>query len=816
MNNDRLLNISTGSSRKAVVWTRQQVMWSELCEKLRTPQRTTEALADFLQLPKSKQDELKDVGGFVGGTLSGKQRKASAVEGRDLVALDLDTIPAGATADVLRRISGLGFGYCVYSTRKHSEAAPRLRLIVPLNRTCTADEYVPLSRKLAEFVGMEMCDPSTFEASRLMYWPSCSADSVYIYACEDKPFIDVDGMLALYHDWRDISEWKGVCAPKIPRGAKQADPTEKSGIVGAFCRTYDIYRVINELLDGAYIPCAETDRYTFSGGSTTGGAVVYEGGKYLFSHHATDPAGGKLCNAFDLARLHLFGEKDEDAAPDTPTNRLPSYAAMCEKAVSDPAVCSLLNTEKYEKAVSAFGERSDDNANWIALLEVSSVTGLPKKTTDNIIIILENDPLLKGKIRFDEFSNRVQIVGAVPWSMLPSAAERPCSAFGAATQASCLQSAEIRSWTDNDDAGIRHYLEKAHGITGVSKVFDACSLVCHRHTVNVVADRLNSLPEWDGVPRLDTLFIDYLGAADTPFTRAAARKSFAAAVARAMQPGVKYDTMPILAGPQGIGKSTLLRVMGGDWFSDSLDSFEGKDAYELIQGSWILELGELNGLTKAEMNTVKQFLSKQTDIFREPYGRRTGEHPRRCVFFGTTNESEFLRDKTGNRRFWPIDCAVNSPTKNVFTQLAEEAPQIWAEAVYAWKNGEKLYLDGEAEEISIKAQEEHSEHNAKEGIIREFLSRKIPADWDKRTIAQRRMFWSGEYGRAEENTLTERTRVCALEIWCEALGGEVKFFRKSDAAEINAVLSHIDGWKRSANGIRVGVEYGLQRGYIKQ
>ncbi len=794
MQNDRLIDISSGASRKAIVWTRQQLMWSELCEKLRTPQRTTETLADFLQLPKSKQDELKDVGGFVGGTLSGKQRRASAVEGRDIIALDMDNIPAGSCGEILRLISGLGFGYCVYSTRKHCAAAPRLRLLVPLNRTCTADEYEPLSRKLAEYVGMELCDPTTFEASRLMYWPSCSADSEYVFVYEDKPFLEADGMLALYKDWRDVSEWKGVSAPKIPRNTKQADPTEKSGIVGAFCRTYDVYRVINEILDGVYIPCADGGRYTYSGGSTTGGAVVYEDGKYLYSHHATDPAGGRLCNAFDLVRLHLFGEKDEDAAPDTPVNRLPSFAAMCEFAVADPAVCSLLNTEKYEKAVSAFeGLPAEDNANWIALLDVSATTGQPKKTTDNIIIILENAPLLKGKFRFDEFSNRVQVVGAVPWDGSPG----------------------VRTWTDNDDAGIRHYLEKAHGITGANKIFDACSLVCHRHTVNAVKDFLNALPAWDGVPRLDTLFVDYLGAADTEYTRAAARKSFAAAVARAMEPGIKYDTMPILAGPQGLGKSTLLRIMGGDWFSDSLDTFGGKEAYELIQGSWLLELGELNGLSKAEMNVVKQFLSKLADIFREPYGRRTREFPRRCVFFGTTNESEFLRDKTGNRRFWPIDCAINPPTKNVFTQLAGEAPQIWAEALNAWRNGEKLFLDGEAEEIALKAQEEHSEHNAKEGVIREFLSRKIPADWDKRTIAQRRIYWGGEFSRAPEDTLTERTRVCALEIWCEAFGGDVKAFRKSDAAEINAVLASIDGWEKSANGIRVGVEYGLQRGYIR-
>lgn len=824
MNNDRSLIITVGTSRKAVSWQRQELMWSELCEKLSAPQRTTEKYTEYMALPKAKQDEIKDVGGFVGGTLEGIQRKASAVSGRDIVTLDLDNIPAGQTSDILRRIDGLGFGYCVYSTRKHSEAAPRLRVLIPLNRTCTADEYEPLARKLAEFIGMEYCDPTTFQASRLMYWPSCSADSQFVYTYADKPFVDVDGVLAMYSDWHDVAQWRGMAAPKLPRGGKQADPTEKSGIVGAFCRTYDIYRAMDELLPGVYLPCGPgvgcgNDRYTYSGGSTTGGAVVYEDGKYLYSHHATDPAGGRLCNAYDLVRLHLFGSNDDGAAPDTPANRLPSAALMNEFAAADKEVSSLLNTEKYEKAVSAFGNPPTvvpgNDIDWIAQLEVSATTGLPKKTTDNIIIILENDPMLRGKLRFDEFSNRVQVISAMPWDRLPSVAGRPCPASGEAAQTSCLREYEVRSWTDNDDAGIRHYLEKAHGITGVNKILDACSLVCHRHTVNAVRDYLNSLPAWDGVPRLDTLFVDYLGAEDNSYVRAVARKSFAAAVARAMQPGVKYDTMPILAGPQGIGKSTLLRIMGGDWFSDSLGTFEGKESYELIQGSWLLELGELNGLSKAEMGVVKQFLSKVADIFREPYGRRTREYPRRCVFFGTTNEAEFLRDKTGNRRFWPVDCGINQPTKSVFRQLAEEVSQIWAEAVLAWKNGEKLYLEGDVERISRQEQAEHSEHNAKEGVIREFLERKIPADWDKRTLAQRRLFWGSEFARTPEVQLVERTRVCAIEVWCEALGGDMRFFRKSDAAEINGVLGSIEGWKRSDRAMRIGAEYGVQRGFVR-
>lgn len=793
LNNDKLLNITVGSGRKAASWIPQEIMWSELCEKLRTPSRSTETLAEYLTLPKSKQDDLKDVGGFVGGSLSGNRRKADAVTGRDLVTLDLDSIQAGTTESVLRKIDDLGFGYCVYSTRKHCEAAPRLRVLIPLSRTCSADEYEPLARKLAEFIGMEMCDPTTFEASRLMYWPSCSSDSGYVFDYVDKPFIDVDGVLALYNDWHDVTEWKGVSAPKIPRGAKQADPTEKSGIVGAFCKTYDIYRVIYEIIPDVYTPCGTDGRFTYSGGSTTGGAVVYNDGQFLYSHHATDPAGGKLCNAFDLARLHLFGDKDDDAKPDTPTNKLPSYVEMCRFAASDKAVAALLNTERYQQAVESFGAASSgDIENWISLLEVSPTTGGAAKTTDNVLIIIENDPLLKNKIVYEEFSNRVYVLGALPWE----------------------NGTDPRIWTDNDDAGLRHYLEKAYRITGEKRILDAFSLACHKHSYNAVKEYLSSLPVWDGVRRLDTLFIDYLGAEDNAYTRAAARKSLTAAIARVMTPGVKYDTMPILAGPQGIGKSTLLRLLGGRWFSDSLATFEGKEAYEMIQGVWINEVGELNGLNRAETNAVKQFLSKVEDIFREPYGRRTKVYPRRCVFFGTTNETEFLRDRTGNRRFWPIDCGINAPTKSVFNDLPAEVPQIWAEALMAWRLGESLYLTGNALEMAETAQETHSEQNSKEGIIREFVEREVLPDWDKRSIVQRKMYWQADF-RKENVQKVPREKICAAEIWCECFGGDIKYMKKSDSAEINGILGRIPGWERSKNGMQMGADYGLQRGFRK-
>ena len=429
----------------------------------------------------------------------------------------------------------------------------------------------------------------------------------------------------------------------------------------------------------------------------------------------------------------------------------------------------------------------------MSLLERNPETCKPAKTVDNVRIILENDPQIKDSVMFDEFSNRLYVIGQLPWDL----------------------SGKRRDWKEADDAGLRWYMENVHHITGRERIGDGFLMYCERHRVNLVQQYLGSLPEWDGVPRLDTLFIDYLGAEDTAYTRAVARKSLCAAVARAMQPGIKYDTMPILAGPQGIGKSTLLRYLGADWFNDSLNTFEGKEAYEMIQGSWLIELQELNGLNKSEENAVKQFLSKTDDIYREPYGRRTGRYPRRCVFFGTTNDDEFLRDKTGARRFLPIDCMIRRPTKSVFSDLPGEVPQIWAEALLAWRMGEPLYMDcSELADAAREMQEAHAVHSAKEGIILDFLEREIPDNWDSLDLATRCRFWRNEYKPAE-CVFHKRDRVCAVEIWCEALGGDIRYFKRQEAVEINGILSRLEGWKRTGKAMRMGAPYGVQKGFIR-
>lgn len=798
MQYDRQLTISSAGSRHSTQWQPQVIYWSELVERLRTAARGTETLAQYLAMLKSQQDDLKDVGGFVAGALAGGRRKAGAVTGRDVITLDLDNIPAGGTADVLRRLDGLGCAYAVYSTRKHEEAKPRLRVLTPLDRTVTADEYEPLARKLAQIIGIEFCDPTTFQATRLMYWPSCSADSQYVFTFGDKPFLSANGLLGMYSDWRNWQEWPqvpGTQQAHVRLAAKQGDPTSKPGIVGAFCRIYDVPAAIEAFLPGIY-ETTDDGRLTYVGGSTTGGAIVYDDGQFLYSHHATDPTSGRLVNAFDLVRLHLYGDQDDEAKLGTPTNKLPSYTAMSAFAMQQEPVVGLLMQERYDKAVESFGGESASNLSpdpadmdWMKRLEINS-NGIYMKTVDNVLIVLEHDPVLKGKIAFDEFANRGLVLGALPWD--PRSDRRP--------------------WATSDDAGIYHYVEKVYGIAVEAKINNALTLISHKYRFNDVRQYLEGL-SWDGVPRLDTLLTDYLGAEDSVYTRAVSRKSFTAAVARAMVPGVKWDYMPILAGPQGLGKSTFLRLMGKNWYSDSLTTFEGKEACEMIQGVWVNEVGELTGMSKSESNAVKQFLSRTEDIYREAYGKRTMPYPRRCVFFGTTNDSEFLRDRTGNRRFWPVDVGLVQPVKSVFRDLEPEVDQIYAEAFVRWQLGEQLYLTGEAEELSKSQQEVHRESSAKEGIIRAFIDRPVPEDWQKRDIPTRQLYWGGEFGKPHEGAAGPRDRICAAEIWCECFRSDIKFIRQSDTREINGILASLPGWEEYRG--RFG-PYEIQRGFRRK
>ena len=794
--NNRKMQISVAGTRKTKYWPKTEILWSEFVERLKTPVRSTETLEEYLKFPKAKQDDLKDVGGFVGGTFGNDIRKSAYVVGRDLLTLDMDNIAAGGTDEILKRVSGLGCAAAVYSTRKHAGYAPRLRVIVPVDRTASADEYEPAARKLASLIGIEFCDPTTFDVSRLMYWPSCCSDGEYIFEVFDHPFCSLKGLLGMYGDWTDITQWPQVPGAEVVerrRLAKQEDPTTKRGIIGAFCRTYNILQAMEKFIPGMYEETAMDGRYTYTGGSTVGGAIVYDGDMFLYSHHATDPCSGQLVNAFDMVRLHMYGDRDQEAKDGTPVNKLPSFVAMAQLAKSDKAVSDLLTRERFEQAQQAFNSPEQESDTEYDLAWMSRLTkdgnGKIEKTINNAVLVLENDPLLKGKIVTDEFASCGMILGKLPWS----------------------KDTEKRRWKDEDDAGFYNYMELFYGITGREKLDSALLIVSSQNKINDVKEYLKSL-KWDGIKRLDTLLSEYLGAEDNAYTRAVMRKSLCAAVARAVQGGVKYDNMPIFTGPQGIGKSTFLSILGREWFSDSLTSFEGKEAAELIQGTWINEVGELTAMTKQETNAVKQFLSKTDDIYRAAYGRRTNKYPRRCVFFGTSNEEEFLKDMTGNRRFWPVDVGVHPARKSVWQELPQEVDQIWAEAYTYWMLGEPLYLPKDVEKLAEDMQDNHREASGKEGLIRDFLDRKLPPNWDSLSLTQRRQFLAGGMHLPEDTELVERDKVCATEIWTECFNGDLKFMKRTDSREINSILGSIKGWKRNKGTRRYG-PHGAQKGF---
>lgn len=791
---DGNIALATGRSKKEIHWKNKSILYSALIEKLSTTTRTPETYAEYKKFSKTDRDRIKDVGGFVGGSLKNGRRKAENVANRTLLALDLDYI----NGDIWSSIELLwDFSVTMYSTHTHTADNQRLRLVIPLLRPVLPDEYQAISRLLADDLGIDQFDDTTYEPSRLMYWPSTSCDGEYVFKVQDLAWLNPDEVLARYtFGWKDISYWPESSRARAKLNSvikKQEDPLEKKGTIGAFCRTYSIAEAMSKFLSDVYTAGADDTRYTFVDGSTTGGVVVYED-KFTYSHHGTDPTSGILCNAFDLVRIHKYGELDDEAKEDTPANRLPSFSKMSEFALADEQVTQTLGRERMEKSQEDFGvvENTEIDTKWLKKLTYTE-QGKLRSTISNFLLIIENEPMLKGKIAYNEFSNRAVVIEGLPWRKDDNKSD----------------------WNDTDDSGLREFIEKYYEISNITKCADALALSFEKHSFHPIKDYLSSLL-WDGVKRIDTLLIDYLGADDTSYVRTVTRKILVAAVARVFVPGIKFDNMPVLSGPQGIGKSTLIKKLGKQWYSDSLTTVQGKEAYEQLQGVWLLEMGEMMATKKADIEATKHFLSKQEDIYRVAYGHRTTHFLRQCVFIGTTNDREFLRDKTGNRRFWPVDVGVNLHDKNVWDDIKEyDIDQIWSEAIELWKNKEPLYLTSEENKEAQKQQEGHSEESAKAGLIEEYLNKPITDGWYKLGIIEKRNYIHGtEFGDSLEGNI-RRDKICVMEIWVELFNGDPKQLTPMLSREINDILKGFKAWKNYDNSLSFGKIYGKQRAYTR-
>ena len=804
---DKKILIAIGRSRKALQWQNKEMLWSEFLDKLAATTRTRETVNDYAAMTRAERDNVKDVGGFVGGYLKNGKRSNAGVVDRCLVCLDADNADAGLPDDLDMTFIN---AYALYSTHSHTPEKMRLRLIIPLSRTVTPDEYAAISRRIADDLTLSRFDPTTFEPARLMYWPSTPEDGEFVFRYADEPFLDPDTVLATYPDWQDASLWpttQPVEARMKHTAARQEDPLTKQGIIGAFCRAHSITDILENVLSDKYTPTMQDDRYTFVGGSTTGGLVVYDD-KYAYSHHATDPAGGKLCNAFDLVRWHLF--TPGGTAPDGSRvgDEKASIKKMQEYAAQDDATRHTLSEERREQSIREFGDldelekaKAPEDENWADQLEVDK-QGNVKDTLGNLAVILRNDPRLK-EIAYNIHRSGIDIRRdaeghtSVPWTPI-----KP-------------------GWNESDMGALQIYLEHVYGLYTPTKLKGILLAIATERSYHPVRDYIESLPAWDGVPRVDTLFIDYLGAADTAYTRAVARKMMIAAVARVYQPGIKFDSVVVLNGPQGMGKSSFFAKLGGKWFSDSLTIGDMKDktAPEKLQGQWILELGELAGLKKVDVETVKAFITRQDDKFRHSYGYSVEDHPRQCIIVGSTNnEDGFLRDITGNRRFWPVTCTKNSKYRP--WQVADVVEQLWAEAYMLYQRGEPLYLTAEVEQLAEAEQSDALESDAREGMVAEYLERLLPEDWDRMDLAERRGFLRGDqFNGGDKPGTVRRTVVSAVEIWAECLGKEPSQIKRSDTYDIFGMLMRIGGWEKY-KGNKAGAlrrpPYGPQRCYVRK
>ncbi|MBO9612525.1 MAG: hypothetical protein J7619_07515 [Dyadobacter sp.] len=796
-----LLDIAIGKHRNTKTWQNKQMSVETLAKMCSEPQVTNETFAEYLKMPTGEQDRIKDVGGFFGGYLPNGVRKNTNVLHRSVITIDLDFAKLGFSEDY-----EMLFGYdaIIYSTRKHSAEKPRLRLILIPDRELRPDEYEPVARKTGEMFGIEQCDHTSFRVTQFMHLPSVSKDMVgeFIFKRIEGPRICVDEVKGMYRNWEDQSEW-----PRTSRETKQirdaafrkqtqADPREKGGLIGLFCQAYPtVSDVIYEYLPNVYEETDMSGRWTYKAGSGHAGAVEYTDGLFLYSNHMTDPAYSRLCNVVDLVRIHLYEPMDANVAEDTPINKKPSFMAMLDLIRNDPKVKALNAAAKFAEAGVDFADipGGKKELDWVSKAEFDT-KGRFITSPHNIELILRSDPALKGRFKFNEFSEHINIEGPVPWDSVPG----------------------IRQIADNDVKGLRNYLGKnPYNIKRSPIIDDTYPLIAKENQFHPIREYLSGL-KWDGVPRVDTLLTDYLGAEDTPLARAFIRKTLCAAVTRVFRPGAKFDYILTLISTEGTKKSTLAKSLGKEWFSETfnfsmLHGGNGVRAQEQVRGVWIIEIPEMSGLNRAEVEAAKSFITTTVDRYRVTRGEHQSSFKRQCVFIGSSNNEEFLSSQTGNRRFWPVVVFVNPPKKIIEGEFLDpyEVDQIWAEAFVLHKT-ELLYLTPELEALARETQADHTVSDERQGLIHRFLEMKLPDGWDSMEPVQRKIYF--EYGDSSKPGLTTRTRVCAAEIWVEALGGSTKDMSSQNTRFIHNIMRKMPGWKPYKSKTEFKV-YGNQRAY---
>lgn len=433
---------------------------------------------------------------------------------------------------------------------------------------------------------------------------------------------------------------------------------------------------------------------------------------------------------------------------------------------------------------------------WQKQLERNENGNILKNYT-NARIIFANDPDIKEMVARNSFTQRIEVFRLPNWR---------------------FEDETSQQWTDDDDSELRAYFSMEYGLKfNKEDLAEIVTRESRKNAYHPVKTFIES-KDWDGVERVESVFIDYLGAEDSHYIRQVTRKWLIAGVTRIYEAGIKFDEMPVLYGKQGAGKSYIAdRLAIGKWFKDDIDSFEGKDAKVGLQKAWIVEIAELSAMNKTVIEQTKKFLATRVDDFRPPYARQNIESPRHCVFIGTTNKYDFLKDTTGNRRFLPVAVDASKRIKSLFSdELNDEVvQQIWAEAYHYYKQDEGMKLDAEAEKVAAQTQESHTEDDPLVGEIEDFLNRPIKEKyWDLDVYNKREMLYTELFSETlKKNKPYKRDRTCALEIYRVMMANLNSTPKQYETRKINQALDQLDICSKDSNAVQFGRGIGRQRGY---
>ena len=818
--------------------------WRKFVDELSEPMADKAVtFAQFEKLDLSKKSDRKAMAGYImPGHFRDGIRKISHQKFRSMIAIDIDHATSEQVALIREgRVPLAQFVYFMHTTRSHCPERPRARVWLPIKRNVDAEEAFALTRLvsllLADDPGeaIEIPDLVSFRFNQIMYKPSISKDQEFwaVEHTENADILDVDSFLSEHPEWRDVStlprQERDDDLRRTDPSAKMEDPREKQGIIGAFCRTYDVRQAIEEFLSDRYAPAdSSTDeRYSYLGGETRNGAIVYDDGLFLHSHHGSDPAAG-LHNAWDLIRIHKFGDLDKDAKDDTSPGNLPSFKAMREWASDLHGVRVELGAQFEDAFDDVEDEDEDEDEDLIGtrppdedLIGTRSAAGSKKTDKEwlaglrrkangdlenvlhNAALICQNDPRIAPCIAYNEFT-------------LDPVALKPIRSKTLSLPSSPVDSRTgYRTWEPDDDTAIRLIFSAPNSMKGYEfdpakqSVEEAVLAAGKKHKFHPVKDKIREFhAAWVAARRraglIDTLPQRYLGCPDDAFHRESSLTLMLGIIARVFEPGCKFDSVTIIRGDQGGGKSRFWRALGLDiYFGELPKDFDRTDRMiEAMRGKLILEMGEMAGLRRETAESAKEFITRSEDRHRLAYASRVGTYPRQSVLVGTSNRDEILHDPTGNRRFriWED---IHSEARDFFIDveaLEQEVPMLYGEAYQAYldlraeqPHGD-LYLDlrtPEARRIRDQISERHRHRTAPEiiaEVIQEWLDEPVSADEAEAPGAD--MFDSdGPTPMYLRNMVTAKEAFIALKH-----RPELENYRNADVATYGKAMQYIPGW----------------------